>query len=269
MFSKKDFQTWGNQNAILFAAVATKIEGRKDDALLRDYGFRGFPSMAILDAEGTAITKKVPRDLYSMSNIVAAAPAFVKLSADIEAGNEVDQKQWLMAQLGMGRIKAEEAKAQIASTGLSGETLARAETMLFVLEMAELAGSTRSRKATEEDKMAACQAVYDAFKTGKRLPLGSAPESFVDDMLIDAAKSNKDSQAFTHAFERVKARHLERIKSMKGYLPRYRADLEKNKDDEKKLERTKRTLKQIAEIITSTEQKVSDLETLAKQLEAK
>ena len=91
MFSKKDFQTWGKQNAILFAAVMTKIEGRKDDALLRTYEFRGFPSMAILDADGTAMTKKVPRDLYSMSNIVAAAPAYAKLSAAIEAGNEVDR----------------------------------------------------------------------------------------------------------------------------------------------------------------------------------
>ncbi len=55
---------------------------------------------------------------------------------------------------------------------------------------------------------------------------------------------------------------------MKGYLPRYRADLEKNKDDEKKLERTKSTLKRIAEIIEGAEQKIADLETLAKKLNA-
>lgn len=268
MFSKKDFQTWGKQNAILFAAVMTKIEGRKDDALLRTYEFRGFPSMAILDADGTAMTKKVPRDLYSMSNIVAAAPAYAKLSAAIEAGNEVDQKQWLMAQLGMGRIKAMEAKAKIASSGLSGKAKARADMMVFVLEMAELAGSTRGRNVTAEDKMAACVAVYEAFQAGKRLPPGSSPEPFVDDMLIDAAKSNKDSVAFAHACERVKARHLEQIKTMKGYLPRYRADLEKNKDDEEKLKRTKSTLKRIDEIIEGAKQKIADLETLAKKLNA-
>ncbi|MFT4514563.1 MAG: hypothetical protein ACI89X_003927 [Planctomycetota bacterium] len=268
MFSKNEFKAWGKQNAILFAAVATRIEGRKDDDLLRAYEFRGFPSMAILDADGTAITKKVPRDLYSMSNIVAAAPAYMKLSAEVEAGSEVDQKQWLMAQLGMGLIKAKDAKAQITSTGLGGKEKARAEAMLFVLEMGELAGSARGRNVTAEDKMAACQAVYEAFKAGMRLPAGSSPESFVDDMLIDAAKSNKDSAAFNHAFKRVKARHLEQIKTMNGYLPRYRADLEKNKDDEKKLERTKSTLKQIADIISGAEQKIADLDKLAKQLKA-
>ena len=51
MFSSKGFQSWGKDNAILFAAVMTKIEGRKDDELLRTYEFRGFPSMAILDAD--------------------------------------------------------------------------------------------------------------------------------------------------------------------------------------------------------------------------
>ena len=268
MFSKKDFQAWGKQNAILFAAVATKIEGRKDDALLRTYGFRGFPSMAILDAAGTALTKQVPRNLYAMSNIVEAAPAYAKLSADIEAGNQVDQKQWLMAQLGMGKIAAKEAKAQITSVGLSEKAKARAEAMIFVLEMDELASSARGRKATAEDKMAACEAVYEAFKAGKRLPIGAGPESFVDDMLIDAAKSNKDKAAFTHAFERVKARNVAQIQSMQGYLPRYRADLEKNKDDEKKLARTKGTLKRIGEIIAEAEQKIADLEALAKQLKA-
>lgn len=266
MFSNNEFKAWGKQNAILFASVMTKIEGRKDDDLLRTYEFRGFPSMAILDVDGTAITKKVPRDLYSMSNIVAAAPAYAKLSAAVEAGTEVDQKQWLMAQLGMGEIKANDAKAKIASTGLSGKDKDRAEAMLFVLEMAELAGSAGGRNSTAEDKMAACQAVYEAFKTGKRLPPGASPEAFVDEMLIDAAKSNKDSLAFAHAYERVKASHLAQIKTMEGYRPRYRADLEKNKDDEKKLERTKDILKQIAGIIAEAEQKIADLETLAKQL---
>ncbi|MFT4842743.1 MAG: hypothetical protein ACI8UD_001944 [Planctomycetota bacterium] len=268
MFSNKDFKAWGKENAILFASVMTKIEDRKDDDLLRTYEFRGFPSMAILGADGTAITKKVPRDLYSMSNIVAAASDYAKLSAEVEAGSKVDQKKWLMAQLGMGKINAKDAKAMIASTGISGKTKARAEGMLFVLEMAELASSARGRDVTAEAKMAACQAVYDAFKTGMRLPAGAAPESFVDDMLIDAAKSNKDGVAFAHAYERVKARHLAQIETMKGYLPRYRADLEKNKDDEKELERTKSTLKRIDEIITEAKQKVTDLEALAKQLKA-
>ena len=41
MFSKSDFQHWAKGNVVPFAAVATRIEGRKEDDLLRTYGFRG------------------------------------------------------------------------------------------------------------------------------------------------------------------------------------------------------------------------------------
>ena len=118
MFSKQDFQDWGKQNAVLFAAVMTKIEGRKNDDLLRTYGFSGFPSMAILDADGEAITKRVPRDLFSMQNIVAAAPDYVKLKAAEQAGEAVDGKAWFMARLGVGELEAKEAKELLASTGI-------------------------------------------------------------------------------------------------------------------------------------------------------
>jgi hypothetical protein len=269
VFSKKDFQVWGKQNAVLFAAVMTKIEGRKDDDLLRTYEFRGFPSMAILSADGTAITKQVPRDLYSMSNIVAAAPAYAKLSAKVAAGEEVDQKQWLLAQLGMSKITAADAKAQIASTGLSGDDKAKAEGMLFVLEMGELSGVVRNRKATEADKAAARQAVYEAFKAGKRLPSGASPEAFVDDMLIEAAKSKHDAAAFAHAHARVEARFVEQIEQMKGYQQQYRADLEKHKDDEKLLARTKSTLERIEKIIEEAQKQVAELVELQKKLQSK
>lgn len=268
MFSKKDFQVWGKQNAVLFAAVMTKIEGRKDDDLLRTYEFRGFPSMAILSADGTAITKQVPRDLYSMSNIVAAAPSYAKLSAKVAAGEEVDQKQWLLAQLGMSKISAADAKAQIVSSGLSGDDKAKAEGMLFVMEMGELSGKVRG-KATEQDKAAARQAVYEAFKAGKRLPSGASPEAFVDDMLIEAAKSNHDAAAFAHAHARVEARFVEQIEQMKGYQQQYRADLEKHKDDEKLLARTKSTLERIEKIIEEAQKQVAELGELQKKLQSK
>ena len=68
VFSTTEFQSWGKNNAVLFAATMTKIEGRKDDELLRTYEFRGFPSMAILDAKGEAITKKKLSTSYLISN---------------------------------------------------------------------------------------------------------------------------------------------------------------------------------------------------------
>jgi predicted ribosome quality control (RQC) complex YloA/Tae2 family protein len=266
VFSKKDFQAWGKQNVVLFAAVMTKIEGRKDDELLRTYEFRGFPSMAILDAEGGAVTKEIPRDLFSMQNIVASAPSYVKLAAAAEAGEQVDAKAWYLAQLGMGKLSVEEAKAQLATVGLAADAKVKAEQIVFVMEMNDLSRSSRGRGATAEDKMAACEAVYEAFKAGKRVPAGSTPEQFVDDMLIDAAKSSGDAKAFFFAYDRVKARHQERIEQMEGFVTRYEADLEKNKDDPKLLERTQSTLKRIGETIDETKKQIEELDALAKKL---
>lgn len=268
MFASKDFQSWGKDNAILFAAVMTKIEGRKDDQLLRTYEFRGFPSMAILDSDANAITKSVPRDLFSMQNVVAASTEYAKLSADAAAGKKVDPAAWYISKLGLGKLTAQEAKEQFADAGLAGEAKTKAEQMLFVLEMTELSKSARGREATAEDKMEACVAVYEAFKAGKRLPKGASCETWVDDMLIDAAKSNNDKEAFAHSYERVKTRHLKRIEEMKVFLARYQAEAEDSKADEAKRKRAETTVGRIEQIIDGTTGTLDRLEALAKKLKS-
>mgnify|MGYP001341760569 FL=1 len=268
MFSTDDFQAWGKDNAILFAAVMTKIEGRKDDALLRTYEFRGFPSMAVLDASANAVTKSIPRDLQSMQRIVAATPGYVKLAAAVDAGEDVNASEWFLARLRLGKLTSAEAKEQLAEAGLSGDAKEEAQQSMFVLEMTELSKAARRRDASAEDKMAACEAVYAAFKTGRRLHAGAPPEAFVDDMLIDAAKSNGDKAAFGHAYERVKQRHMKRIKDMEGFKARYEADVEKFKDDEQKRERAKSTVGRIEQIMGQAEEQLQQLEALAKKMKS-
>lgn len=266
MFSKQDFQDWASDNAVLFASVMTKIEGRKDDDLLRTYEFRGFPSLAILDAEGNAITKKVSRDLFSMKNVVAAAPMYAKIKAEIDDGKEIDEKAWFMAQLAMGELDSNDVREGIADLGITGDEKAKAEEMLFVLEMGELASKSRGRGATEADKMAACVAVYEAFKAGKRLPAGAAPEAFVDEMLVDAAKDSGDKKAFFFAYDRVHERMVERIASLEGYLPRYRADLEKFKDNKARVARIEQALGRLEQMIADTKKELTELEAAAEKL---
>jgi len=270
VFSKKDFQNWGKQNAVLFAAVMTRIEGRKDDDLLRTYGFRGFPSMALLDAEGEAITKSIPRDLYSMRKIVAAAPTYAKLAAMIEAGETVDETKWFFARLGMGKLELEEAKAFLDGGKLSGKALADAEQGVFVLEMGALQSRMRQRGLSPEEREAITaevrDAVYAAFQAGKRLPEGVSVAPFVDDMLITAAKENGDAKAFFHSYERVKAGLVDRMKSLASYPERMRADLEKYKDDPQRVERIQQSMKRFEQFMSNLEEQVAELDEMAKKL---
>jgi hypothetical protein len=266
VFSARDFQSWGKDNAILFAAVMTKIEGRENDDLLRTYGFRGFPSMAILDADANAIVKKIPRDLNSMRKIVASTPDYLRMSKMLDAGKPVDAAKWFLAQLNLGKLTAAAANEELAKAKLNRADKAAAEQSIFLLEMTELQGVARRRDATAEEKMAACEAVYEAFKAGKRLAEGAPPEAFVDDMLLDAAKSNNDKEAFAYIKDRVKARHLKRIEDMKGFKERYQADVEKFKDDEKKRERAQNTVERIDQIMDMAQKQIEELEALDQKL---
>ena len=85
MFSQKKFQTWGKGDAILFAAVMTRIEGRENDRLLRKYGFSGFPSLAILDADGALITKQITRNTGSIQSAMRASQSYASLKKKVDA----------------------------------------------------------------------------------------------------------------------------------------------------------------------------------------
>ena len=265
MFSKKDFQTWGKDNAVLFAAVMTKIDGRAQDDLLRTYEFRGFPSLALLDADGTAIKKGLARDLYSIKNVVKAAPLYQAMQAKLDAGTAVDQRQWLLARLGMGKVDAEEARTEIASLDWpgKGKLKKQVEQQLFVMEMTALSRRAGRRNAEAEVKAEACAAVYEAFKAGRRLPPGSAPVAFFDDMLVDAAMAGGDHEAFAFAAGRVRAALQDRIKAMEQRLPRYRADLEKFKDDERTLPRIHSAIERTETQLAEARKKLADMAAFA------
>ena len=263
MFSKKDFQTWAKADVVPFAAVMTKIDGRPHDDLLRTYGFRGFPSLAVLNAEGEAIAKGFGRDLYTMKNVVKWAPLYSKLEAEHEAGEKVNGKEWLMARLGMGKIEADEARTEIASLDLSGKPKQDAEQSLFVMEMTALSRQARRRDAGPDFHMEACTKVYDAFKAGRRLPQGAAPEGFFDDMLVEAAMSHKDHKAFQFAYKRVQESLQAQIKTMESRLPRYRSDLEKFKDNEQLLPRIHAAIERAETQIADAKKKLADMAAFA------
>ncbi|MCR9246063.1 MAG: hypothetical protein NXI31_13610 [bacterium] len=265
MFSTKEFQAWG-KDQVLFAAVMTKIEGRKDDALLRTYGFGGFPSLAVIDAAGDAISTKVPRDLNGMKNYVGNAGKFAALTAKKNAGEEYDQKAYLMAALALEEMNSADAYAEIKRLGLKGDELKAAEQAAFVIEMNEIAKSARGRNVTKEDRMKACLAVYEAFKAGGRVPEGAAPEAFVDAMLIEAGTDKGDADAFFYSYDRERKRRLERIKMLEGYIPRFEGDIEKYKDNEQRRKRAESTLERVKSMIESAREAVEELDATAKKL---
>ncbi|HMQ21913.1 MAG TPA: hypothetical protein PKE00_05445, partial [Planctomycetota bacterium] len=138
MFSTEGFQAWAKKNVVLFASIMTRIEGREDDALLRTYGFGGFPSMAMLDGGGEAITKKIGRDLPSMQTTATAAADYISLKNKVEAGEDVDPIKFFMARLGLGQLTAEEAAKEAAGLELDAVQKAILDKALLGLELDSL-----------------------------------------------------------------------------------------------------------------------------------
>ena len=117
MFSNKEFQSFAGESTVLFASVMTKIEGRKDDELLRTYGFRGFPSMAILDASGEKKFDSLPRDVYGMRCVLGSVDDYLALKDKVDAGETVDEKAWFLARLGVGEVDVSSARKELESLG--------------------------------------------------------------------------------------------------------------------------------------------------------
>ena len=145
MFSKDDFQSWGKKNVVLFAATATRIEGRKDDGLLRTYGFSGFPSMALLgrgrrsdDQENPSLRRRDP-DEHRRSLRARQAREEWKPPAKRSTRTRSFSPAW-----GVGKLKLEDAKTQCASLKLSDADKSKADQMIFGMEMNGVMGKMRS-----------------------------------------------------------------------------------------------------------------------------
>ena len=238
----------------------TKIEGRKDDSLLSTYGFRGFPSMAILDASGEAITKSVKRDLPSMKTAVNAAGAYVKLKAKVDAGEQYDKKAWFLAQMGLGMLSPDEAKGCAAELGLKGAEAKEVDGAILALE---LNGLMRKRGANPSEQ------IYKWFKAGRRLNKGAGERIFFDGALNQAAIKNDDAEAFKFSVANAKKGITQGAASWKSRLPRFERDLERFKDNARILPQVERAIKTAKRAIKQSEKQLATIEAFAKKIAEK
>lgn len=238
----------------------TKIEGRKEDDLLRTYGFRGFPSMAILDASGEVITKKVNRDLPSMQSVVAAPSSYYKLKSKVEAGEQYDKTAWFTAQLGLGQLSVDEAKEQFEALGLKGAAAKKADQQILALE---IDGILHSRGGNPIGK------IYEFFKAGRIPPENSSQTAFYHSSLMQAALRNDDAKAFKFSYKRALSGAELNVKNWQNRLPRYERDLEKYKDNARILPQVERAIQAAKRQIETGKKSIAKIEAFAKKLEEK
>ena len=206
----------------------THIPGRKDDDLLSKYGFRGFPSMAWLDAEGNLVTKQGGRDIEAFQGTLTNLDAIDSLRARIKKdgkGGQRLQPELLVAEMNLGLVSFEEAqKRRKGFKRLRADVATELDGLLLNLEVQEIVESTgRDRGAAEE----AGAKFYAMAKEG-RVPSGESGFSFWR-LAMDHAKSEGDAAVFQMGYKSL-AEELKDEPRAKRFLEGLAEDLAEMKE---------------------------------------
>ena len=98
-----------SKNHVMLLSIETHIEGRKHDRLLAQKGFRGFPSIAVLDANGDVIAKELKsRDVAGFEGLAQAATGFLELKKKAAGGDREAQIDFAIARTSLGHIDYED-----------------------------------------------------------------------------------------------------------------------------------------------------------------
>jgi hypothetical protein len=137
-----DFAEFG-KSVVLFVHVTSNVAGEKHGNLHREKGFRTFPALAFLDADGTVLA--VQRDLTVAGFASTAAKVEALLAARKAAaggGGEAD-KSLLLAELELDRLDSAQITARARKLDLSKEEALRIDRKLVDNELAELQRQVR------------------------------------------------------------------------------------------------------------------------------
>lgn len=267
MFSSEEFQTWAKGgHAVLFASVMTKIDGRPEDDLLRTYGFRGFPSLAVLAPDGEMVTNSVQRATASMAAACESAQGFLALKAKHAAG-EVDAAEWYLARLRLGMFDLEAARKNREGVSFDKDQAAEVANRIFELEIVDLQAKARATRDADPDLAAA--PIYEGYKSGLRIREGAPVQGFYAEMVLHAAKKHDDAEAFVDVMPIVCKNMEAMIANMESRMHSLEEALAKGDMKEEMKPRYEDAIKRTAGLIETQQQELADLVKLGSEMKAK
>jgi len=142
--------------------LMTKVEGDPDQELFYEKGCLGFPTLAVLDADGTLLAKhQKERNVEGFEATMAGARAFQDTLKKAAGGDAAAKTAVLEKQIEWGSISHADATKALAGANLDSERKAKLEQGLLGLEFNE---------ARREKDPAAMYAKLEAMRAGNRIP---------------------------------------------------------------------------------------------------
>ena len=181
--------------------LTTHVEGDKYQGLLKEKGFGGFPTLAFMDAEGNVLTQQGERSVKGFTHTLNTLKAWQAAKKKAEAGDKDGKKELFLAELGLGKLKAADARAQLKGLeGLSKDEIAKAEDGIHGLEIKEITDGARTPEAMAK----AAAKLLEMHKAGT-IPPGQ-PGLRAYGVMIGQGMQKKDWQLCDELVAALKAR---------------------------------------------------------------
>lgn len=147
--SDQEFPSFA-KDVVPFLHVTTRITDHPHDGLLSEKGFRGFPSLAFMDAEGNVLARQSDRTVAGFRTTLAAVHKFTALKERVAKGEKNLGFALLAAEWELGTLEWEPLKERISALGkLSKEDQAKADQMLLDAEVLHLSSTVRNAEALQ------------------------------------------------------------------------------------------------------------------------
>lgn len=165
-------------------------------------GGRGFPYVAVLDAEGNLLAKHYGQRTLEMfretaRRAQAKAQSLQDLKARAEQGDAAAKHAYLLAQLELGHLALEAARRRADELAdLSPEQTRRLHGLLADLEVAEIGAAPAAEAGRRCFEM----------KRAGRIPIGDEAVQAFWFLILDYAESQKDAPAFEEGLTALKSR---------------------------------------------------------------
>jgi len=185
---------------VLFTHVTTHVKTDPYQTMLSEMGFTGFPSVAILDAEGRFVEGHVGgAKLDGLVSMLEKAQTYAKdVIAKADAGDKEAQKRFFLDRVERGSIRlADAVKGLEQIANLTKEERSKVEAKLPTLEMNLINGTAWQDRPAANAKLAAM------FKAG-RIPAGELDANRFLSLVLMDAEAKKDVQLFEAALAKIK-----------------------------------------------------------------
>lgn len=184
---------------MLFVHNTSRVADEPYPTLLQDKGFRGFPSICFMDAEGNVLTRP-PRSVAGFIEVHAATRRLVDLRAKGDKATAAEQKELFLAELKLDLVKPADIQPRADKLSLSDADKTYVAQKLVDAEIGEI--QAKAQKEGPEKTGEAFAALLAAGKT----PSDGIGSNFWVSVLTHASK-HKDAALAQRCFDVLEKRH--------------------------------------------------------------